>query len=45
MYPELNRRITKREYERVIDHALKIGMENAYIQDRMVAKESFIPDF
>ena len=44
-YPELNRRITKREYERVIDHALKIGIENAYIQDRMVAKESFIPDF
>lgn len=44
-YPELNRRITRREYERVIDHALKIGIENAYIQDRMVAKESFIPQF
>lgn len=44
-YPELNRRITKREYDSVVDFALGIGVENAFIQDRKVAKESFIPDF
>ncbi|MBO4901963.1 MAG: radical SAM protein [Lachnospiraceae bacterium] len=44
-HPELNRRITKREYDRVVDHAIAIGITNAYIQDRAVAKESFIPAF
>ena len=41
----LNRRITKREYDKVVDYALELGIENAYIQDREVAKESFIPEF
>lgn len=44
-FPELNRRVTKREYESVVDFALSIGVENAFVQDRKVAKESFIPDF
>ncbi|WP_090545358.1 radical SAM protein [Pseudobutyrivibrio sp. OR37] len=44
-YPELNRRVTKREYDSLIDYALSIGVENAFIQDRKVAKESFIPEF
>ena len=44
-YPELNRRVTKREYDSLIDYALSIGVENAFIQDRAVAKESFIPEF
>lgn len=44
-YPEINRRVTKREYNTVIEHALNIGIENAFIQDRKVARESFIPDF
>lgn len=44
-YPELNRPITKREYDKVIDFALKIGVTNAFIQEGDVAKESFIPDF
>lgn len=44
-YPELNRRVTKREYEAVVDYALDLGIENAFIQDRKVAKESFIPKF
>lgn len=44
-YPELNRRVTKREYESYINYALELGIENAFIQDRKVAKESFIPDF
>ncbi len=44
-YPEINRRITVREYERVIDYVLSIGIENAFIQEGDTAKESFIPDF
>lgn len=44
-YPELNRRVTKREYKIFLDYALSLGLTNAFIQDRKVAKESFIPDF
>lgn len=44
-YEEINRKITKREYERVIDYSLEIGLENGFIQDGETAKQSFIPDF
>ena len=44
-YPELNRRITKREYEKVVDYALSIGIEQAFIQEGKTAEESFIPAF
>ena len=44
-YPELDRRITKREYDNLVNYAIELGVENAFIQDRKVAKESFIPDF
>ena len=44
-FPEINRRITAREYEKVIDYAISLGIENAFIQEGETAKESFIPDF
>lgn len=44
-YPELNRKLTKREYQKVTDHALMIGITNGFIQDGEVALESFIPMF
>ena len=44
-YPEINRRITKREYEKVINFCLELGLEQGFIQDGDTAKESFIPDF
>lgn len=44
-HSELTRRITKREYDKVVNYALELGIENAYIQERDVALESFIPDF
>lgn len=44
-YPELNRRVTSREYERVVDYAISLGIEQAFIQEGETAKESFIPDF
>lgn len=44
-YPEINRKVTKHEYEEVVDFAVKIGVENGFIQEGDVADESFIPDF
>lgn len=44
-YRELCRKITRREYETVVDYALSLGVRNAYIQEGDVAKESFIPAF
>ncbi|MCR1840451.1 radical SAM protein [Murimonas intestini] len=44
-YPELSRRLTAREYEKVIDFCLEIGIENGFTQEGEAAKESFIPDF
>ena len=43
--PLLGRRVTKREYERLLDYALELGMENGYLQEGEAAKESFIPSF
>ena len=44
-FPELNRRITAREYEKIVDYALDIGVENGFIQEGNTAEESFIPEF
>lgn len=44
-YPNLNRRVTKREYSKVVDYALSLGVENAFIQEGDTAQDSFIPKF
>jgi putative pyruvate formate lyase activating enzyme len=44
-YPEINRTVTRRENERLVDYALEIGITNAFIQEGDVAKDSFIPAF
>mgnify|MGYP000800758792 FL=1 len=44
-YPELNRKITDREYDEVVDFAIDIGIENGFIQEGETAEESFIPEF
>jgi len=44
-HPLLSRRVTKREYQKVIDYALSLGWENGFIQEGETAKESFIPGF
>lgn len=44
-YRELNRKVTKREYEKVINAALDIGIKNGFFQEGKTADESFIPDF
>ena len=44
-HPLLSRKVTKREYAKVVDYALSLGWENAFIQEGETAKESFIPGF
>ena len=44
-YPELGRCVTREEYDAVVDYAIDLGVENAFIQEGDVAKDSFIPDF
>lgn len=43
--PQLNRRVTPEEYERVLAFADKIGIEQGYMQEGPTALESFIPEF
>ena len=44
-YPEINRKITKREYTKVVDYAINLGVCNAFIQEGDTAMESFIPQW
>ncbi|MCX4315175.1 MAG: radical SAM protein [Lachnospiraceae bacterium] len=44
-YPELNRVLTEQEYSRIVDYAIRLGVEQGYIQEGETAKESFIPSF
>ena len=44
-FPELKQKVDRDEYNRLVDFALKIGIENAFIQEEDVASESFIPAF
>lgn len=41
----LNRRVTEDEYDALIDYAISLGIENAFIQEGATASESFIPAF
>lgn len=44
-YPELDRRISKKEYNELVDFAISLGVESAFIQEGKAAGESFIPAF
>ena len=43
--PEINRRVTKREYEKVLDHICSSGAENVFIQERSSADKEYVPPF
>lgn len=43
--PPLDRRVTRAEYEELIEYAERLGVKNAFIQEHSSASESFIPDF
>ena len=44
-YPEINRKLKKFEYDRLVDYAISLGVENGFIQEGETAEESFIPAF
>lgn len=44
-YPELNRSVSEKEYEEVIQYAIQLGIENAFIQEQGTDQASFIPSF
>lgn len=44
-FPELNRRLFTKEYNRVVDFAEEIGIENAFVQEGKASVKSFIPSF
>lgn len=41
----LNRKVTRREYERVLSYALDLGITRGFFQEGKTAEESFIPLF
>ncbi len=44
-YKELQRKITKREYEKVLSAVEEYGLKNVFIQDYDSAEQAFIPDW
>lgn len=44
-FPEINRKITKREYEKVVNYALDNSFDKLFIQELSSADKSFIPKF
>ncbi len=43
--PIINRKITDREYKKVVDYIINSSFENCYIQEKGSATTQFIPDF
>jgi len=43
-YPGLNRTLTADEYDAIIDYALDLGLENAFIQE-LESQDHYLPDF
>ena len=44
-YENLNKTVSKKEYDELINYAIKLGVKNAFIQIGETQKKSFIPDF
>lgn len=44
-FPELNRTLTRREYETVIDYAISLGFNNMYYQDFSSQGKTYIPNW
>ena len=44
-HPLLRRRVRRKDYDALVDEAIRLGVENAFIQEGSAADESFIPAF
>ena len=43
-YPAINRSLTADEYDEIMEVALDLGLENAFVQE-LESREHFLPDF
>jgi putative pyruvate formate lyase activating enzyme len=44
-FPELNRKITAREYDAVLEKAWDLGIDNLFAQERTSSGEKYIPEW
>lgn len=44
-HPEINRRITTYEYNKVLDEAIRLGLTDGYMQQKSSAREEYTPPF
>lgn len=44
-FPELNRRVTTYEYQKVVDAALNLGLDLGFMQKKSSAREEYTPPF
>lgn len=44
-YPEINRRVTTYEYEKVLNTAIELGLTHGFMQEKSSAKEEYNPPF
>lgn len=44
-FPELQRKITKREYEKVVNYACQKGLQRVFVQELGSADKMYIPPF
>lgn len=42
---QLNRRLTQKEYDRVVDHLMALGLEDGFVQELSSSDEKYIPSF
>jgi len=45
LFPEIDRRIIRKEYDKVLNHFIKLDFANGYIQERDSADSKYVPDF
>lgn len=44
-YKEINRSLTQREYDKVVNHIFDLGLDKIFVQELEAASDEFIPDF
>lgn len=44
-YPELSRRLYRREYDKMVEYFFEIGLENGFVQELSSAKRDYTPTF
>ena len=42
-YPEISRKLKRKEYSAVVDRFLSLGLENGFVQELSSATKSYVP--